>query len=338
MTAFHTPESRLVVDSVFLSVLRDSPCAVVETDLEGNVLLWNSHAAEIFGIPAERVLGRRLPIRASDRVQVPTAPDRSHPNPLVSPDRREFETELLDLEGRPIAVSIWHGVLRSAEGDDVGHVSIVSDRREQNALQQALLESVELESRRLGRELHDSLSQQLLGAAFAAKSLANKAERQGLDLTSELDDLAALINDAVRETRLLSQGLNPIDLDPSGLESALTNLAERHSSRVNCNFVCRKTVLISDRMTAMHVYRIAHEAVSALVEHEDVSNLAINLTESGDRVSLRISHDGVSGFDADDFPAQSAIHFRVNALRGDLAFHNDELDGGHSVEIQFSKF
>ncbi len=336
MKPFHTPESRLLDFTTLLGLVRDSPCAVVETDNAGNVVLWTPQASEIFDFRAEDVLGRTLPIQSTDRVR-PPFPSGERINPLTHPDRREFETELVDANGSPVAVSIWQARLANDTGEEVGHVAIISDRREQTGLQQALLESIEHESRRLGRALHDSLSQQLLGAAFAAKALANQAERQGLELTSQLNDLASLINDAVHETRLLSQSLNPIDLDPAGLGSALTALADRFAGELDCSFVCRKPVLIPDKMTAIHVYRIAHEAVASLVEKGGVTRIVIHLDETGDRVVLRIDHDGSPGFLSDSFPVESAIRFRVNVLCGTLNF-SEETDGLRSARVEFSKF
>lgn len=335
MNTFHTPESRLVDFVTLLEIVRDSPCAVIETDCAGNVQLWTARASEIFGFQAADVLGRSLPVQTSDRARAPS-PSGERPNPLTHPDRREFETELVAADGSPIAVSIWHAALHDDDGQNVGDVSIVSDRREQSGLQQALFQSMEHEAWRLGRALHDSLSQQLLGAAFAAKALANQSERQGFDLTDQLNDLVSLINDAVRETRMLSQSLNPIDLDPAGLEIALSSLAERFSGKISCVFVSPRAVLISDEMTAMHVYRIAHEAVAALVDEDGISRIVVNLDEVGDRVILRIDHDGTPGFTSDTFPVESALRFRVNALQGDLKF-SDELNGLHSIRIEFSK-
>jgi two-component system CheB/CheR fusion protein len=339
LTSFHTPDSRLLDFATLMAIVRDSPCAVIETDGSGAVQLWTAQASEMFGFQTADVLGRSLPIQASDRVR-PPPPSGVRRNPLTHPDRREFETELIAADGSPVAVSIWHAPLHDDQGRETGTVSIVSDRREQADLQQALLQSIEHEARRLGRALHDSLSQQLLGAAFAAKSLANQSQREGLELTDQLNDLASLINDAVRETRTLSQSLNPIDLDPSSLGSALAALAERFSSEASettCTFVSRKPVLISDQMSAMHVYRIAHEAVASLAEEEAVSRIVVNLEETGDRVILRIDHDGMPGFAIDIFPVENAIRSRVNSLHGDLTFPDDR-DGLHSIQIEFSKF
>ncbi len=334
--AFHTPESRLVDHATLIAIVRDSPCAIIETDLEGIVQLWTPQATETFGFRSEDVLGRALPVQASDRIRSPNA-SGERPNPLTHPTLPEFETELIGADGSPVAVSIWHASLSDDDGNQVGNVSIVSDRRQQHELQQALLESIEHEARRLGSALHDSLNQQLLGAAFAAKSLANQCEREGSDLTAQLNELADLINDAVRETRMLSQSLNPIDLDPSSLENALAALAERFSGDTQCSFASRKPVLISNKITTMHVYRIAHAAVASLVEAAGVSRVAVDLDEVGDRVILRIEHDGPPGFSTGIFPVESAIRFRVNVLHGELTFLT-EADDLHVILVEFSKF
>ncbi len=336
MHAFHTPESRLLDHETLLEIVRTSPCAVVEIDAGGAVQAWNDHAGELFGFTGDEVLGKELPIQASDRARAKASREGSS-NPLTHPNKKEFETELLGRNGYPIAVSIWHSQLRDSDGSDAGHVSIISDCRERKALETAVIESVEEESNRLGRSLHDSLSQQLLGAAFAAKALANQVSRNESIDAKQLDDLAGLINEAVRETRSLSQSLNPIEAQVGGLKSGLELLAEQISSRVPCQFVSRRPVLISDLVTAAHVFRIAHEAVHAIASHESASWIEINLDESGDDVTLRIDYRGAENFAEGEFPAKHAIHYRVNAIHGTMEFAAKDARTD-SLIVTFSKF
>jgi len=61
----------------------------------------------------------------------------------------------------------------------------------------------DLERKRIRDELHKGISQQLLGAAFAWKTLAYKVARLNNSLGNEASDLAVLLNDAVRDLQNL---------------------------------------------------------------------------------------------------------------------------------------
>jgi hypothetical protein len=60
-----------------------------------------------------------------------------------------------------------------------------------------------LERERIRDELHRGISQQLLGAAFAWKTLAHKVAMLDDSLGHEASDLAVLLNDAVRDLQNL---------------------------------------------------------------------------------------------------------------------------------------
>jgi len=88
---------------------------------------------------------------------------------------------------------------------------------DRKTLDLAVREAVERERRRIAQELHDHLSQLLLGAAFGAKALADRlpvASPEAVDA----EDLARLINATVQQTRNIVFGLNPANLDASSLK------------------------------------------------------------------------------------------------------------------------
>jgi hypothetical protein len=61
----------------------------------------------------------------------------------------------------------------------------------------------DLEKKRIRDELHQGISQQLLGAAFACKILAHRLVELNEGLGKEASDLAVLLNDAVRDLQVL---------------------------------------------------------------------------------------------------------------------------------------
>jgi len=77
-------------------------------------------------------------------------------------------------------------------------------------LERAVRESAEQERRRIGQQLHNHLSQLLVGAAFGAKALADRLPAASPEAAAA-QDLARLINSAVNETRVIVRGLNSAD-------------------------------------------------------------------------------------------------------------------------------
>ena len=96
-----------------------------------------------------------------------------------------------------------------SDGDGVAR-----DIAEQKMIERACRQAVENERRRIGQELHDDLCQNLLGAAFALKAVAENLPPASSNAV-ELELLARLVNAAVQQARDIVQGLNPGELSDS---------------------------------------------------------------------------------------------------------------------------
>jgi len=167
-------------------------------------------------------------------------------------------------------------------------------------LEKEILEISEKEQRRIGRELHDSLGQQLTGIAIISKVLEQKLARQSLSEAANAKEIAQLVNEAINQTRQLSRGLHPVSLDDDGLMSALQALAATTQNvfGVACIFTCDTPVAVKDPSVATHLYRIAQEAITNAVRHGQTRRIAVRLTATDDRTELTVENDGR------DFPAR----------------------------------
>ncbi len=173
---------------------------------------------------------------------------------------------------------------------------IASRRR----LEKEILEISEREQRRIGRELHDSLGQQLTGIAIISKVLEQKLERQSIKEAANAKEIAQLVNEAINQTRQLSRGLHPVSMDEDGLMSALQALAATTQNvfGVTCTFRCDSRVPVKDPSAAIHLYRIAQEAITNAVRHGDTKQILLELAANHRGATLVIENDGR------DFPAK----------------------------------
>jgi signal transduction histidine kinase len=63
-------------------------------------------------------------------------------------------------------------------------------------------------------------------------------------------------------------------------------------SGISCRFECPERVLVADNRVAMHLYRIAQEAVTNALKHGRPGQVLVKLEESQGEVVLSISDDG----------------------------------------------
>jgi signal transduction histidine kinase len=168
------------------------------------------------------------------------------------------------------------------------------EMRRRKRLEQEILAISEREQTKIGRELHDSLGQQLTGIAIMAKVLQQRLETYTPEDAARAGELVKLISRAIEETRQLSRGLHPVALDENGLMSALQSmaLATEGLPGVTCVFECDQPVPVRNASMAVHLYRIAQEAVSNAIRHGQAKRIAISLTSTHSRATLSIVNDG----------------------------------------------
>jgi signal transduction histidine kinase len=104
-----------------------------------------------------------------------------------------------------------------------------------------------------------------------------------------------MVDDAITQARQLARGLQPVTLEASGLASALRGLAEKVEEvyHISCVFDCERIVPVRDNVIAMHLYRIAQEAVNNAIKHGKARMIILELAEESGHVRLTVRDNGV---------------------------------------------
>jgi signal transduction histidine kinase len=190
-------------------------------------------------------------------------------------------------------------------------------------LEQEIITISEREQQRIGRDLHDEVCQYLAAIGFTASMLKQKLEARSDTLAQTAGDIASLLQDAAMRTRDLARGLSPVDHDEGGLESALEELASTTSrlAGISCSVICHETVPIMDNIQAIHLFRIAQEALSNALKHGQAKAVVIALEASDGTCSLRVSDNGV-GFQPSPGERKgmglSTMRYRARMIAGRL--------------------
>jgi signal transduction histidine kinase len=170
---------------------------------------------------------------------------------------------------------------------------------EARSLQKELLEITDTEQRRIGHDLHDGLGQHLTGIAFMSKLMEQRLASKAVPETEDARKIAGLVNKAIGWTRDLARGLAPVDLDrEEGLDSALRQLTEGTSELYGapCRFESIGSAHFRNPPVAIHLYRIAQEALNNAIKHGRPQHVVVRLTRSGGVITISVEDDGI-GFD-----------------------------------------
>ncbi len=151
------------------------------------------------------------------------------------------------------------------------------------------------ERRRLGRDLHDGVCQDLTAALLRWQTL-ERSLREGRPVaTAESERLTSLLTEAIEEAHGVALGLCPVDPEPDALAPALRALTRRtqETADVYCEFSAIGDVHVPDFTVAQHLYRIAQEALSNAVRHAHASRIAVELRGHASDLALQVEDDGV---------------------------------------------
>lgn len=162
-------------------------------------------------------------------------------------------------------------------------------------LTQRVFDTQEEERSRVARELHDGISQILVGVRYTLDTASRQLKRGELQralppLDKGIENLAT----AITEVRRISRDLRPGVLDDLGLGPALQALTDDFAQRtgIASNF---STVVFRNRLDAeakIALYRIAQEALMNIERHADATEMSMDLRGHAKGATLRISDNG----------------------------------------------
>jgi signal transduction histidine kinase len=147
--------------------------------------------------------------------------------------------------------------------------------------------------RSISRELHDDFGQ----IVTAIGTLLGRARRQigpASPLASELDHVRDIAQQALDRIRTESQWLHPGLLDDFGLERALQVCVEQfeRQSGIRTTLTVKGPVQAIKDGRAIHVYRIAQEALSNIGRHSGSAEAWVRLTSQDECLDLEIEDRG----------------------------------------------
>jgi signal transduction histidine kinase len=211
-------------------------------------------------------------------------------------------------------------------------------QREREGLLQKAVDASESERRRIARDLHDGVVQNLAGMAYTLMATATKLREKGGadgkgDVVSVLEQSAEETRLAMKDLRTLIIEIAPPTLRREGLHAALLEVLRtlRNSGTKTSLELPSNMRLRPDR--ASLVFRVAQEVLRNVASHAEAKHVSVVLKEDDGEAVLRIVDDG-KGFSAEDVARRRAEgHVGTNAIV-ELA---EEVGGSLTIESERGK-
>ncbi len=167
-----------------------------------------------------------------------------------------------------------------------------NDRKEElnNRHLSGMIEGQENERERIARELHDGLGQVLNGIKLQLNNVSDTK-------SAIIDDLKALIDEAIHETSRISENLLPSKLKNFDLGTCLSSLIQHDFSGLKVSFQSNDIDNSRiDMKIKVNIYRVAQEIINNCIRHAQASCLSMQLHGEDTKIVFTVEDDG-KGFD-----------------------------------------
>ena len=166
---------------------------------------------------------------------------------------------------------------------------------ERERLLRQAIDASDAERRRIARDLHDGVVQDLAGTAYSVSALSRDPTTPP-ETRPSLQTAARSLRDGLKSLRSLLAEIHPPELRADSLAAALADLiAPAGASGIQASVSVEGAETASDARAAL-VWRVAQEAVRNALRHSAASTLAVTVRGDGRRLTLEVVDDGV-GFD-----------------------------------------
>ena len=181
---------------------------------------------------------------------------------------------------------------------------------------------IEKERKRIARDLHDTVSQEIFAAHMILSGLSQQATKlEPENMQTQLQGVTAILETAQRDLRILLLHLRPVELEQKslveGIQSLLKELKEKSDLKVAFKF----QVVSLPKKIEEHIFRIVQELISNTLRHAQASCLDVYLYQTETELQLKVVDNG-RGFepaDVDDLSYGLAnIKERVEDMAGTL--------------------
>ena len=181
---------------------------------------------------------------------------------------------------------------------------------------------IEKERKRIARDLHDTVSQEIFAAHMMLSGLSQQASRLDKEkMQTQLQSVTAILETAQRDLRILLLHLRPIELEQKSLVEGIQLLLKELEEKSELKVSFKHQVDQLPKKIEEHVFRIVQELFSNTLRHAQASCLDVYLYQTETELQLKVVDNG-RGFQLGDVDELSYglrnIKERVEDMAGSI--------------------
>ena len=320
-------QERRMAEEKYRSIFENAVEGIFQTTLEGKFLTANPAMARMLGYESpEELLGTISNIRDQLYV-VPERRGEIYQLALRESFVSGFEVEMLRKDGSPVWVSINARAVPDPGGDIAGYEGTIEDITERKRAEEALREIREAERRRIARELHDVVLQDLTYALQSMQVL--KRIPEGAGRADETERQVEALKRAVGGLREAIYDLRPESVRERPLIRAIASIVELNRQ---IGEGCEFELIVNDGFpvevsgpSGVEVVRVVQEALANARRHSGARHAVVTLGATDGEVFVEVEDDG-RGFGPETSYGMglTGMRERVLALGGKLEVEGRE--------------
>lgn len=286
------------------------------------ITMVNDAASNLYGVPSDELIGKSI-----------YTFNKNKENRFNNESSRRFSQ--IKKDGEVIIVDI---ILNQLNSETKDFIALVNNKTEELLFEKNKFDIInqaeEGEKKKIARELHDGLGQQLVLLNLLFQNLTPLDEQK-----SQFKDISGLIQNTIREVKEIAYNLLPPEL-----EKGFLNAVDRFANRINTLGKLIFELEISPELSEsdlgevdrFNLYRIVQEVINNAIKHANAKKITFRMKRVNALIYIEIEDDGV-GFDVKKVKLglglQNIQHrLKMSKIKGDVS---SEIGKGSKIILWF---
>ena len=199
----------------------------------------------------------------------------------------------------------------------------IIDEREKGL--KAVISAQEEERKRIAKDLHDGIGQQLSGLKLAWQQLESSLKTKLPGEEEKLTRLTAILDEAASDVRTISHEMMPRVLSEAGLVPAIEDMLSKSLGHTNINYNF-ETFKVEDRFAEnieISLYRVLQELINNIIKHAGAKFVSVQLFTNKKHLILIVEDNGKGYEFTSDSEGHGLLNIksRMNAIHGDVSYN-----------------